>query len=353
MRDKVFITGASGFIGAAVARRLLAAGYEVHALARPDSPRKNFEGLNLRVHAGDILDAASLERAMQGCRYVFHVAAHYKLFNRPASLPYRVNVEGTRNVLGAARRLGVERAVYTSSVSTVGICPRRGIGHEETPLDPAYVVGHYKKSKVLAEQEALRWARDGLDVVIVNPAAPIGQGDVKPTPTGRIVLEYLRGRMAGYLDTGLNVVDVEDVAAGHLSALSRGRKAERYILGHRNMPLLEIFQMLQKITGVPAPRWKVPYGLALAAGLVGQTVARFTGKDPVATLDAVRMARKKMYFDSGKAIRELGLPQSPVENAFERAVHWFADSGYLKSGSSFFAFRETVDRRKHETAIAR
>ncbi len=330
MTQKVLVTGATGFIGAAIVRELIRKGYDVGVLSRATSNQKNLEGTRVRLHYGDLLDAASLDNALRGYRYLIHAAAHYKLFNRPANLPYRINVEGTRNLLAAAKNEGVERIVYTSSVTAVGICPERGIGDESMTVDPAHAVGHYKKSKILAEQEVMRWVKKGLPIVIVNPAAPIGPGDVKPTPTGRIVLEYLRGKMFGYLDTGLNVIAVDDVAEGHVAALVQGRIGQRYILGNRNMTLREIFGILENISGIAAPRWKIPYGLALAAGAVSQTISRITGKDPMATVDAVRMSKKKMYFDSSLAVRELGLPQSSVPEAFEKSVRWFYDNGYVK-----------------------
>ncbi len=350
MSDRVCVTGASGFIGAAIVRALLGQHYEVNVLVRPSSPMMNLEGLDVRVYHGDLLEPLTLRKALANCRYLIHAAAHYKLYNRPADLPYRINVEGTRNLLTEARLAGIQRVVYTSSVSTMGICPVRGIGDETTPLDPRYVVGSYKRSKVLAEEEALRWAAFGLDVVIVNPAAPVGTGDIKPTPTGRMILEYLRGKMFGYLDTGLNVIDVEDVAMGHVLALRKGVTGRRYILGNRNMTLREIFQMLETLCGIPAPRWKVPYALAMAAGWVSQAAARWTGKDPVATVDAVRMAKKKMFFDSSRAIQELGLPQSPVLGAFEKAVRWFYSHGYARP-TPFYTKRKPAGREACPMAV--
>jgi dihydroflavonol-4-reductase len=311
-----------------VARLLAARGERVRALARKSSRRENLEGLGLEIVAGDLLDPASLAAAAAGCAQVYHVAADYRLGAPDPESLQRSNVEGTRNVLEAARAAGVERVVYTSSVGALGIPADGSPGTETTPVRLEDMVGVYKRTKFLAEQEALRFAREGLPVVIVNPSTPVGPADVKPTPTGKIVVDFLNGRMPAYVDTGLNVVAVEDVAAGHLLAAERGKPGEKYILGNRNMALREILEALARITGRRAPRVQIPYGVALAAGYAENAVARLLRREPTIPLEGVRMSRKKMYFDSSKAVRELGLPQTPVGAALERAVRWFVEHGY-------------------------
>ena len=313
------VTGASGFLGWHVARVLAERGHRVRALVRPGS---RVDGLDVETVTGDLRDAASLERAVSGCGLVFHVAADYRLWARDPSELYRSNVEGTRNLLDAAGRAGVERVVYTSTVGCIGI-PQGGVGDETTPVSLADMTGDYKRSKFLAEQVALEFARAGLPVVIVNPTAPVGDHDVKPTPTGKIVLDFLNGDMPAFIDTGLNVVDVRDTAEGHLLACERGRAGERYILGSENLTLAQILQLLAKITGRKAPTTRLPYAVAYCAGACSTAWAGVTGKPPRVPLDAVRMARKKMWVTHRKAGRELGFQPGAAGQALARAVAWF------------------------------
>lgn len=322
--SSVLVTGATGFIGWHVARLLLERGEKVRALVRPGSQLRELEA---EVAVGDLRDPGSIERAIAGCRLVFHVAADYRLWARHPSEIYRTNVDGTRNLLVAARKAGVERIVYTSTVGTIGI-PPGGVGDETTPVSLADMTGAYKRSKFLAEEVALEAARAGLPVVIVNPTAPIGDHDFKPTPTGRIILDFLRGAMPAYVETGLNFVDVRDVAHGHLLACERGRPGERYILGSENLTLKEFFQRLAQTSGLPAPRWRMPYALAWLAGLISTGWAYLSGKAPRAPLDGVRMARKKVFVSSEKARRELGYEPRPIDDALRRAVDWFRSHGY-------------------------
>ena len=321
----VLVTGATGFVGWHVARKLLERGERVRLLVRDPARVRELDGAE--AVTGDLRDPASLERAVAGCGAVYHVAADYRLWVRDPREMFASNVEGTRNVLDAARRAGVDRVVYTSTVGCIGI-PPGGVGDEETPVSEKDMTGAYKLSKFRAERVALRFAEEGFPVVIVNPTAPVGDHDFKPTPTGKIIVDYLRGAMPAYLDTGLNLVDVADVAEGHLLACERGRPGERYILGCRNMTLAEIFQALEAISGVPAPRRRIPYAVAYAAGVATTALARLTGGEPRAPLDAVRMARKKMFVTHEKAARELGYAPGPVENALRRAVEWFRENGY-------------------------
>jgi dihydroflavonol-4-reductase len=280
------------------------------------------------VVRGDLRDPASLEAAVAGCEVVYHVAADYRLWAKDSQGMYRSNVDGTRNLLEAARKARVERFVYTSTVGCVGV-PAEGIGDEQQPVSEQEMTGAYKHSKLLAERVALEFAATSLPVVVVNPTAPIGDHDWKPTPTGRIVLDYLQGRMPAYLDTGLNVVDAGDTAEGHLLACERGRSGERYILGSENLTLQQIFERLEAISGVPAPKVRIPYGVAYAAGLVSTAWASLTGQEPRAPIDAVRMARKKMWVSHDKATRELGFEPGPAEGALRRAVEWFRSNGYV------------------------
>ena len=329
MGNLTVVTGGTGFIGSAVVRHLVDRGHRVRALARPGSDRRLLADLPVEIVDGDLTDEVSLRRILHGCDWLFHVAAFYSLWARERRLFYDINVEGTRRILQAAADAGPTRVVYTSTVGALGIPRNGGAGTEETPVSLADMAGDYKRSKFLAEEVARDFARQGLPVVIVNPSAPVGPRDIKPTPTGQMIVDYLRGRMWAYLETGLNLVDVEDVAAGHLLAAERGTVGERYILGGRNLTLQEIFEGLGRITGIRPPRLKVIPGMILPLARASEWVAdHLTGRPPLIAVDAVRMARKTMFFDCSKAIRELGLPQSPVEGALNRAVRWFREHGY-------------------------
>lgn len=328
---KVFLTGATGFIGASLARELLAEGYEVRALVRPGSDRRNLSGLDVEPWEGDLRDAASLEAGLKGCDELYHTAADYRLWTKDPAAMYAANVDGTRNILSAALKAGVSRAVYTSSVGTLGN-PGNGIpGDEATPVSFEDMVGHYKKSKFLAEREAEKFVPRGLPLVIVNPSTPVGPRDVKPTPTGKIVVDFLNRKMPAYLDTGLNIIDVEDCARGHILAARKGRIGEKYILGCTNLTLRDIFLLLQEISGLAAPKVRLPYLPILTAAYVNEALSKLTGKEPLIPLAGVLMAKKFMYFDSAKAVRELGLPQRPVKEALARAVEWFTTEGYVKA----------------------
>jgi dihydroflavonol-4-reductase len=323
------VTGATGFVGSHVVRQLVAAGEPVRVLVRRSSKLALLEGLPVEPFEGDLGDAVSLERAMQGVRRVYHVAADYRLWTPEPAEIYESNVEGTRRLLAAAQRAGVERIVYTSTVATIAV-PRHGaLPNEATQATLAEMIGHYKRSKFLAEQVAIDAARAGLPVVIVNPTAPVGPGDWKPTPTGRIILDFLQGKMPAYVDTGLNVVAVEDVAAGHLLAAEKGRIGERYILGARNMTLKQILDALSAITGRPAPRLRLPHGIALAAGYADEFYSRLAGREPRIPVEGVKMSRHKMFVESDKAARELGYKPGKVEAALERAVRWYEEHGYI------------------------
>ncbi len=318
------VTGASGFLGWHIARLLGERGQKVRALVRPSSKLRELEVEAVR---GDLRDASSLDRAVEGCGLVFHVAADYRLWARDPEELYRANVEGTRSLLEAARRAGVERVVYTSTVGCIGI-PKDGLGDETVPVTIQEMAGAYKRSKFLAERVAFEFAASGFPVVVVNPTAPVGDHDVKPTPTGKIVLDFMKGAMPAYIDTGLNLVDARDTAVAHLLAAERGRPGERYIVGAENLTLAQILEKLARLTGIAAPRVKLPYAVAYAAGVVTTGWARVTGKPPLAPLDAVRMARKKVFVSHAKAARELGFSPGPVDLALGRAVEWFRANGY-------------------------
>jgi len=321
----VLVTGATGFVGWHVARLLGERGDRVRILVR--DPKRVRES-DAEVVVGDLRDRSSLERAVAGCGVVYHVAADYRLWAKDPDELFRSNVDGTRNVLEAARRAGVERAVYTSTVGCVGM-PSGGIGDEETPVSERDMQGPYKRSKFLAERAALEFAQQGFPVVIVNPTAPVGDHDWKPTPTGKIVVDFLRRKMPAYVDTGLNVVDVRDVADGHLLACERGRAGERYVLGSENLTLEQIFQKLEAISGLKAPKVQIPYSVAFAAGVVSTAWANVSGIEPRAPLEAVRMARKKMWVSHDQAVRELGYRPGPAPAALQRAVEWFRRNGYV------------------------
>jgi dihydroflavonol-4-reductase len=313
------VTGASGFLGYHVARLLVERGHTVRALVRPSSRIRDLE---VEPVLGDLRDPDSIVRAVAGCGLVFHVAADYRLWAADPSELYRSNVDGTRHVLEAACRAGVDRVVYTSTVGCIGV-PPNGIGDEDQPVSLNDMKGAYKRSKFLAERVAREFAASGFPVVIVNPTAPVGDHDVKPTPTGRIVLDFLKGDMPAFIDTGLNVVDARDVAKGHLLACEQGRPGERYILGSENLTLEQILSKLAAITSRPVPHIKLPYAVAYAAGVTTTAWAKITGRPPRAPLDAVRMARKKMFVTHAKAARELGYAPGPAEGALQRAVEWF------------------------------
>ena len=320
---RAFVTGGTGFIGANVVRALLARGFKVRALVRPNSDRRNLEGLDIELVQGDVRDFPSVKRAMQDCGLAFHVAALYSFWVRPKRLIYEVNVDGTRNVLQAALELGVERVVYTSSVAALGLREDGRPADEDTPVNPKHIIGDYKKSKYLAQEVALAYAKKGLPVVIVNPTFPVGPYDIKPTPTGQVIRDFLERRMPAYLETGMNVVAASDVAEGHLLAAERGRIGEKYILGGENLTMRELLEALSRITGLPAPRVRLPYWPILALSYLNAGWCRLAGGTPRMTPDTVRMSRHYMFFSPRKAVEELGLPQTPAEEALRRAVDWF------------------------------
>ncbi len=326
---KAFVTGATGFIGSNVVRMLLKRDWTVCALVRPDSDRKNLEGLDVEFAEGDLRDLDSIKRGMTGCELVFHVAALYSFWVRPRKLIYDVNVEGTRNVLQAALEKKVERVVYTSSVAALGLPKGEKPADETTPVVFNQIIGDYKKSKYLAEQVALEYA-EKFPVVIVNPSFPVGPGDIKPTPTGQTILDFLNRKMPAYVDTGMNVVDVENVALGHLLAAEKGRVGERYILGGENVTMKQMLALLAEITGLPAPHVRLPHYPILALSYLNAGFCRLApGCIPRMTPETIRMSRHLMFFDSGKAIEELGLPQTPAKEALSKAVRWFEENGYV------------------------
>lgn len=325
------ITGGTGFVGTAVVRLLLSEGHAVRALARRGSDLQNLNGLDIELAFGDLLDKESLRQAIKGCRRLYHVGAHYSLWEPSPEVFYRVNVDGTRNLLEAAMEEGVGRVVYTSTVGTLGHREDGAPANEKTPVSLDQMTGHYKRSKFLAEEEARGAALRGLPVVIVNPSTPVGPRDIKPTPTGQIIVDFLNRRMPAYIDTGLNFIDVADVARGHLLAAERGQVGERYILGRSNLTLHELFAILGQIAQLPPPRLRVPYQLILPLAYANHWLSHFiTKKPPRIPLEGVKMAKRRMFFDNSKAVRELGLPQSPIEQALEQAVRWFTDNGYVK-----------------------
>ncbi|HEY63601.1 MAG TPA: NAD-dependent epimerase/dehydratase family protein [Caldilineae bacterium] len=326
---RAFVTGGTGFIGGAVVRRLLAAGHQVRALVRPGADTRQLDGLPVQRVMGDLRDIESLRKGITGCDQVFHVAALYCYWGHRWEEFYDINVEGTRRVLQAAWDEGVQRVVYTSSVAVLGIPEDGSPATEETPSTLEEMISDYKRSKFLAEEVAREFAQRGLPVVIVNPTTPVGVGDHKPTPTGKIIVDFLNGRLFAYVDTGLNIVDVEDVATGHLLAAERGRVGERYILGGENLTLKQILDILAEVSGRPPVRLRIPHVLALAWAYVDVTLARIYPRHvPAATPETVRLARKPMYFDASKAVRELGFPQTPAREALRKAVEWYRAHGY-------------------------
>ena len=326
---KAFVTGATGFLGSHVARVLADQGADLRLLVRSTSNLKNLTGLKADTATGDLRDAASLEKAISGCETVFHVAADYRLWVRDPNEMYRSNVGGTRSLLEAARKNGVRRVVYTSSVATIGFKSDGQPADEDSPVSLSDMIGHYKRSKFMAEQLAMEAGRGGMQVVTVNPTTPVGEQDVKPTPTGRIVVDFLKRKFPAYVETGLNLVDVRECAQGHVAALEKGRTGERYILGGEDLTLKQILDKLGQITGLPSPKIKLPYLFAFAAGVVDEAVTGILlRREPRATVDTVRMGKKKMFASSAKAERELGWKIVPVDSALRRAADWFRANGY-------------------------
>ena len=324
-----FVTGATGFLGSHVARALSAQGANLRLLVRPTSNFHNLEGLNAETITGDLRDPASLEKAVSGCDTLFHVAADYRLWLRDPAEMYRSNVDGTRAILEAARKAGVRRIVHTSSVATMGFTTNGHPADENSPVALADMIGHYKRSKFMSEQIALEAGRSGMHVVVVNPTTPVGENDIKPTPTGRIIVDFLKRKFPAYVETGLNLVDATECAQGHIAALEKGKPGERYILGGENLTLKQILDKLAAITGLPSPKIKLPYVFAFAAAAVDETITgHLLHREPRATIDTVRMGKKKMFASSTKAERELGWKLVPVDDALRRAVNWFRAKGY-------------------------
>src|ERR1700723_411623 len=325
---KTLVTGATGFVGSHVAGRVLSAGQSLRVLARPGSDVRALRGLDAERVEGDLRDSASLERALQGVNRVFHVAADYRLWSRNPAEIYESNVTGTRNLLEAAKRAGVEQFIYTSTVATIAV-DSPSLPNESTDSKLDEMVGHYKRSKWLAEKEALKAAQDGLPVVIVMPTTPVGPGDWKPPPTGKLIVDFLNGKMPGYVDTGLNFVGVEECAAGHLLVAEKGKVGERYLLGGENLTLKQVLDILSNITSLPAPKLKFPHGVALGAAYASTFFSRLVGKEPGIPVEGVKIAQHKMFVDCSRAQRELGFKAGPVSAALQRAVTWYEQNGYV------------------------
>lgn len=332
MPDSAFLTGGTGFVGASLARLLLKQGLKVKALARKGSDRRNLKGLDVEIVEGGLLDKSAIEEGVKGCRYAFHVAADYRIWIPNPDDMYKANVEGTEVVLRAAAKAGAERIVHCSSVAAVKV------PDDHTPVDETSeyagldeIVGHYKKSKYLADVLARKLGKEGLPVVTVNPAAPIGPMDIKPTPTGKMVVDFLNGRIPSYIDTGLNIVHVEDVALGHWLAAKSGRIGERYILGGENLTLKQVLDILARVTGLPGPKFKTPYAIAYAFGAVDTAIAVMRGTVPMAPLDAIKMAKHYMWFSSDKAKKELGFAPRTAESALKDAAEWYRANGYARA----------------------
>ncbi len=324
-----FVTGGTGFVGSHVIEKLLLNGEKVRALSRPQSSLKNLEGFSVDLVRGDLKDAGSFSKALRGCDTLYHVAAEYSLWVRNSQTLYESNVQGSINIIKAALESGVRKIVYTSTVGVLGIPLKEGLGNEETLVRLNDMVSHYKRSKFLAEEEVRKLAKAGAPIVIVNPSTPVGTRDVKPTPTGQMIVDFLKGRMIGYVETGLNLIDVEDVAMGHILAAQKGRIGERYILGCQNLWLKEIFEILSRLTDIPMPKFKMPLWAALGLAYFSTAYANLIShRPPSIPVDGVRMARKVMFFNASKAVRELGLPQSSVEGALRKAVDWFKKEKY-------------------------
>ena len=326
---KALVTGATGFIGGNLVRELLKQGYQVKALVRKGSNRTNIEDLKIEAVLGDLRDRASLDRALDGCDVLFHLAASYTFWAPDPKVIYATNMQGTENILTAALAKGIRKVVYTSTESTIGIRENGGVGTEETKASLSNLPGHYKKSKWLAERFALKICEAGLPLVVVNPTVPVGPFDIKPTPTGQFIVDFLNHKMPAYVDTGLNMVNVEDVTKGHILALERGRIGERYILGNRNLTFRKILDILERITGIKASRLRIPVWFALGVAYADKLVAgNVFRRRPRVPLAGVKAAQKFRYFDCSKAVIELGLPQTPVEEALKKAVKWFKQNGY-------------------------
>ena len=325
------VTGASGFLGSHVARQLVARGDDVRVLMRPSSTNRAVADLSLEYVTGDLRDPASLERAMAGIKTVFHVAADYRLWARKSRDIYDSNVGGTKNLLDAAKRAGVEKFIYTSTVATIAV-DRPELPTEETDARLEEMVGHYKRSKWMAEREALSAAKNGLPVIVAMPTTPVGPGDWKPTPTGKIVVDFLNGKLPGYVETGLNFVGAEECAAGHLLVAEKGKVGERYLLGGENLTLKQMLDVLSKITGLRAPAWKIPHSLALGVAYMSTAFSRLIGGEPQIPVEGVKIARHKMFVDCSRAQRELGFQSGSVAAALERAVRWYGANGYVKPG---------------------
>ena len=325
------VTGAAGFLGSHVARQLVARGEDVRVLMRPSSNNRAISDLSLEYVTGDLRDAASLERAMKGVKCVFHVAADYRLWAKKPQEIYDSNVGGTKNLLTTAKNAGVEQLVYTSTVATIAV-ERSELPNESTEAKLEEMIGHYKRSKWMAEQEVLQAAQAGFPVVVAMPTTPVGPWDWKPTPTGKIILDFLNGKMPGYVETGLNFVGVEECAAGHLLVAERGKIGERYLLGAENLTLKDLLDTLAKITGLPAPSMKIPHGMALTVAYVETAFSRLIGKEPGIPVEGVRIAQHKMFVDCSRAQKELGFQPGPVAAALERAVRWYQANGYVKAG---------------------
>jgi dihydroflavonol-4-reductase len=330
LADTILVTGASGFVGAAVARALVGDGARVRVLLRPTSDRRNIKNLPVEIAEGALEDRASLDRALLGCRMLYHVAADYRLWVRDPAPMFRANVEGTRQLMEAALTAGLERVVYTSSVATLGHTANGSPADETTPSTETDMIGAYKRSKFLAEAEVQRMVAGGLPAVIVNPSAPVGPGDIKPTPTGRMILEAAAGRTPAYVDTGLNVVHVDDVARGHLLAAARGRIGERYILGGEDIDLGRLFTAIATLADKKPPRLRLPIAVVWPVAIGAELIASITGHEPLVTRDSLRMARHKMFFSSAKAIRELGYAPRPARDALADAIAWFRKMGYCR-----------------------
>ena len=327
---KALVTGASGFIGGNVVRELLKQGFQVRALVRRESNQKYIQGLNIEVASGDLLDRTTLDKAVEGCDVLFHVAAAYTFWTPEPKAIYEANVQGTENILAAAKKKGIKKVVYTSTESTIGI-NKGSLGVETMETNINNLPGHYKKSKYLAESLAIKMSQEGLPLVVVNPTAPVGPGDVKPTPTGQFIVDFLNHRMPAYIDTAINIVDVEDVAKGHVLALEKGHIGERYILGNKNLTFREILGVLEQLTGIKAPRIGIPIWVALGAAYANEFFSgKLLGRHPRIPVSAVLAARKRRCFDCSKAIQELGFPQTPIEESFSKAVKWFRENGYVK-----------------------